>query len=774
MIMKNTYKIDLYKVIAIFLLTLIPVFSFATNKNIEKIEKALSEKRYTRSLKLSEKILKKDSKNGLVLMYKSQSLFYLYKDPRTNKKYNNGLKEAVKTADKALSLEEGSVLQQNFKDFLEILGLENNKEGEEAFKIERYVKASQHFKLSLMFNPDDTLANFYLGSCYWFENQKDRSISYLTKVAEDNFSAFSDSVSQHTYQFKAFRYLAEYYMKSEQWEEAGKYLKMGLEMFPEDHILKGHRYGLYRVRIRSLIPSLDYLNEVRLALLDYPQDSFFLVKENSLYIFLFKQALKDTNTKHADSVLGIFVLDRMERDKRPDKQYIIKNDIFVGSTPEVVFRKLLDYSVSRYHKDIFAWLVQKWVSEVQNKDFVSSSSYLDLAEKEFASGSQNFATLMLLTEYRRESRKGENEARIIELANKWSFSQVPLLGMDYMQELMGNLMSGKSKSKVQIAYRHLKFSFIDSLAANNFFFRAYPMFEQAVAEFPLDRKFLKEVKQKELANLDFKYNYFGSRIASWGRDPKPGEFPFYSDILPSNCEAGSLSDTLLERVAQRVNYFRRNSGVRKPIYFVRELNIRCQHAALTFEANKTLTHNPIDGIRCLTTLGEEGAAKSLLVRENNPSLAITAMMGDKHVTQGNRRWLQFPVTVNMGFGAGPTSQVLWVMDEGNKEDTSYFKQNFVAWPSEGFTPKMLCFSKWTFSIFDNLESATVKVKNEAGKEIPVKVKELVMGYGMPTLVFEPEFELDKSDKDQRFEVSVKLKSGKTYTYSVTLFTPKVD
>jgi len=772
--MINTYKTSIYKTIAIFLLTLIPVIAFATQKEIEKIEKALTEKRYSRSLKLSEKFLKNESKNGLVLMYKSQSLFYLYIDPITNKKYKNGLKDAIKTADRALNLEEGAILQQKFKDYLEELGKENNKEGEEAFKIERYVKASQHFRLSLLFNPNDTFANFYLGSCYWHENQKDRSIEYLTKVVEDNFSAYAESVSQHTYQFKAFRYLAEYYMKAEKWEDAAKYLKMGLEMFPEDHILKGHRYGLYRVKVRSLPPSLDYLNEVRLALVDYPQDSFFLVKENSLYIFLFKQALKDTNTKQADSILGIFVLDKIEKSKRADKHFIIKNDIFVGDSPEKVFRKLLDYSVNKYHKDIFAWLSQKWVSEVLNKDYVSSSSYLDLAEKEFTSGNKNFATLMLWTEYRRASRKGDNDARIVEIASKWAYSDLPLLGLDYMHELLGFMRNGKFKTKVDGPYRHVKLTFIDSLAGNNFFFRAYPVFEQAVAEFPLDRKFLKEVKLRELANLDFKYNYFGSRISSWGQAPKAGEFPFYSDILPSNCEPGSLSDTLLERVAQRVNYFRRNSGVRKPIYFVRDLNIRCQHAALTFEANKTMTHNPADGIRCLTTLGEEGASKSLLVRENNPSLAITAMMGDKHVTQGNRRWLQFPITVNMGFGAGPTSQVLWVMDEGNKEDTSYFKQNFIAWPSDGFTPKMLCFSKWTFSIFDNLEGATVKVKNESGKEIPVKVEPLVFGYGMPTLVFEPEFELDKSNKDQKFEVTVKLKSGKTFTYSVTLFTPKVD
>lgn len=752
---------------------IVPLFVAAQQKSTIKAEKALKEKKYERALKHSEKALKKNSRDVLALMYKSQSLYYLFKTPATSQKYSDGLKDAVKAAQKALERDEKGLVETVFKDYLVLLAKDNNAEGEKFFKQERYNKAEQYFKLSIKFNPNDTSALFYLGSCYWYEGMKPDAVEFFKTVAQLDFSTYSNSGYENVAQFKVFRFLTEYYMGAEKWDSAGQYISMGLEMYPDDYILKGNRYGLYRVNVRNMMPSLNYLAEVRAALQDFPTDSFFLIKENALYIYLFKNAIANSEIADADSLLGIFVLDRLDRAKRSDRNLIEKFDIFVANTPLEIFRKLLDYSSVRYHKDIFAWLSQKWVSETLNKDFVSGKEYISVAEKEFKEGKKDFAVLMLLSEYKRLNRKGENEAPLIDLISRWANGELPLLSLDYAHEMFTEISKSKNKAKIAGIYKNVKFRFMDSLAANNYFFRAYQVYENALTEFPADAKFLKEVKLKSIANLDFKMNYYGSRIAGWGKEPKEGEIAFTTDMLPANCEAGTIPHVVYEKVLQRVNYFRRISGVRKQVYFTKDMNERCQFAALTFEANKNLTHNPVDGLRCYTEFSKEGADKSLLVKESNPSIAITALMGDNNSTQGNRRWLQYPLSINMGFGAGPTSQVLWVMDNSNKDDTSYYKTHFIAYPNAGYTPKMLCFSKWTFSMFENMEGAVLKVVNSAGKEVPVKVEPIENGYGMPTLVFTPSFELDKSENDQKFTVSVKLKNGKTYTYDVILFTPNI-
>ncbi|MCO6495367.1 MAG: hypothetical protein J5I91_06785 [Bacteroidetes bacterium] len=764
-------KSSIFKIGVLLLFVLIPLGSIAQQKETIKAEKALKEKKYERALKFSEKALKKDSKDILALIYKSQSLYYLFKTPSTSEKYSNGLKNAVKAAQRAMEKDEENLVETVFGDYLKLLATENNAEGEKYFKQERYNKAEQYFELSVKFNPNDTNALFYLGSCYWYEEQRPAAVELFKTVAQNNFSTFSESGFINQAHFKAYRFLTEYYMGEEKWDSANIYVSMGLEMFPDDHILKGNRYGLYRVRVRTLPPSLNYLAEVRAALQDYPSDSFFLIKENALYIYLFKNALSNNEIAYCDSLLGIFVLDRLERANREDRGWIEKFDIFVGNKPIEIFRKLLDYSTSYYHKDIFAWLIQKWVSELLNKDTVSAKEYLTIAENEFNAGNKEYAVLMLLAEYNRPGRKGENELQLISMLTKWSKSQLPLLAIDYAHEMFGLIRKTKNKSKVEPVYKSIKYRFIDSLAANNYFFRAYSIFEEAIQDFPADKKYLQEDKLRNLANLDFKMNYYGSRIATWGKEPKAGEVAFTTNMLPANCEIGSVSKDVYERVLQRVNYFRRVSGVRKQVYFTKDLNEKCQFAALSFEANKNLTHNMVDGLRCFTEAGKEGADKSLLVRESNPSLAITALMGDKAGSQGNRRWLQYPLSLNMGFGAGPTSQVLWVMDNANVGDSVYYKERFIAYPNAGYTPKMLCFSKWTFSVFDDVEGAVIKVKNSAGKEIPVIVEPVVNGYAMPTLVFAPEFELDKGENDQKFSVNIKLKNGKTFSYDVTLFTP---
>jgi hypothetical protein len=766
--------LNIKSILILFCVLTISLTGIAQEKNIKKAAAHIQKGKYKSALKSSEKALKQNNKSQAALIYKSMALFNLYKSPSTAAQYPNGLKESIKTAEKAFDLGKEEYLRENFGSFIQQIIEENNKEAEKSFKAERYVKASQHYKLNLGFNPKDTFSLYRLGSCYWLDNQKNVALPYLKSVAALNHSAFLDSNALGSYQFKVFRFLAEYYMKSQQWDSANLYLTMGFEIFPNDHVLQGHKYGLYRVQTQNFPPSLNYLEKVRNILIEYPTDSFYLMKENALYIFLFKQGLKYDNEKQADSLLGIFVQDRMKRFKSPNLDYLKKIDVFIDENPEKIFFNLLKYAAQYYHKDIFNWLVDKWVSETLHKDKVSSKEYLELSARTFQEQSKTVGALMLLNEFNRTSRKIENEKLITDLASLWSQSHTPVIGLDYLYQISETLFNSKNKNQFIALHRNISYTFLDSLAHGNYFFKAYELLNTIKKDFPKDIAFIQNTKRKELANLDFKMNYYGTRMSDFGKNANTGETPFFTDLFAENCEAGSLSLEILEKVADRINYFRRNSGIKKQISLSKDLNEKTQYAALMFQANKRMFHEAMEGLRCYTPIGKEGAIGSLMINSNNPALSITGMMGEnKSASQGNRRWLQFPLIKNMGFGASEDFSVLWILDKGYLEDSLFFKNNFVAWPNEGYTPKMLAFGKWTFSVFDDLNGAEIKVWDSNKNDVALQVLKYETGYGMPTLVFEPKINLSKNKEDQQFEVQVKLKSGKTFLYKVILFQPEL-
>jgi hypothetical protein len=93
-----------------------------------------------------------------------------------------------------------------------------------------------------------------------------------------------------------------------------------------------------------------------------------------------------------------------------------------------------------------------------------------------------------------------------------------------------------------------------------------------------------------------------------------------------------------------------------------------------------------------------------------------------------------------------------------------FANQFVSWPPEGFTPQVVVFKNWSFSIYRDLKGAQVSMM-ENGKPVALKQHPVIEGYGMPTLAWTPEID-NKKAEDRTFEVSVKLADGRLYKYNV--------
>lgn len=285
------------------------------------------------------------------------------------------------------------------------------------------------------------------------------------------------------------------------------------------------------------------------------------------------------------------------------------------------------------------------------------------------------------------------------------------------------------------------------------------------AKDPLDSK-LSQI-ELNLGKENFRINYFNTRILSRKEGTKViSDYEWNGTVKP--CVAGTIPDSIQQKVEDRINYFRVSAGV-PPIYLDSQLNNWCQMAALAMESNNKLNHEMPEIWNCYTPEAAEAAKFSLLTQNATTTLAVTSFVADQtHPTLGNRRWMLYPFSMIWGHGSTKTKCVLWALDDSRKKDTVFYASNFIAWPYNGTMHKMFLFKKWSFSLYADLKDAQVTMSMN---KVPIKLKleNVVEGYGLPTLVWTPELDVSKIKEGDKIDVSVKLKGNKIYNYSVRIF-----
>jgi hypothetical protein len=127
----------------------------------------------------------------------------------------------------------------------------------------------------------------------------------------------------------------------------------------------------------------------------------------------------------------------------------------------------------------------------------------------------------------------------------------------------------------------------------------------------------------------------------------------------------------------------------------------------------------------------------------------------------------------MGIGTSKSYTAIKAIDNSQGIDSNKYKQQFVAWPPVDACPKMLVFKKWSFSIDQPLEGAVVSMKDGNGAAVELKQEAIVNGYGMNTLVWEPQINAMSLADNSSFTVSVVLKNKKAYSYVVNVIDVKL-
>lgn len=256
------------------------------------------------------------------------------------------------------------------------------------------------------------------------------------------------------------------------------------------------------------------------------------------------------------------------------------------------------------------------------------------------------------------------------------------------------------------------------------------------------------------------------------------------------CNEGLTNAEFRDSVLRRVNYFRAMAGIPADVNLDATFNNKAQKAALMMSVNNALSHAPPLTWKCFSIDGAEAAANSNLVLGKAGRDGIHLFMKDSGANNyfaGHRRWVLFPQTKLMGTGDVPgdkslfPAQALWVLDLDNiRTSRPVTRDEFVAWPPQGFVPYQTVFARWSFSFPDaDFSDSTVFMLSD-GKRISVDIAKTEVGFGENSIVWIPSKMNDENDwpkpgSDTTYSVTVdgvKVNGEvRKFTYNVTIFDP---
>jgi uncharacterized protein YkwD len=255
------------------------------------------------------------------------------------------------------------------------------------------------------------------------------------------------------------------------------------------------------------------------------------------------------------------------------------------------------------------------------------------------------------------------------------------------------------------------------------------------------------------------------------------------------CNAGDTSAEYKAAILRRINWFRALAGVPAAVQFDAGFSQQAQQAALMMAANKQLDHTPPASWLCYTSAGGQAAGKSdLTIGRTGPDAIGESYMRDEganNAAVGHRRWLLYPQTQSMGTGdvdgASPVN-ALWVQDANIFGPRPPVRDDFVAWPTQGYTPYSLVYPRWSFSYPGADFSAATVTMTENGAAIATRRETPANGFGEPTLAWFPGSYVDgmtwarpAADTAYRVTISnVKVAgAARTFSYTAIVFDPQV-
>ncbi len=750
------------------LLALAFILSFSSVKaQISKIEEAIEDENYARVIKIAEKFMDDDDmkKNPKVHYYHALGLYEMSKDPFYFKDNPDAIKYAVKSVNKGLKYDPDSSAFYTFAEFIDKLAEKQNELAMEQYSINKHTKAIKMFEASYELNKNRFAYNMTAKSA--LENMdtalaqthyKNIIAWYNADYAKEDYKAEQET--------DAHIYFINKYWKAKNYDSANYYLDNARMIFGSDPKIDFYQKAIGMEHINTMPPSTLMMEYIKKNVNLFPTDTNFLHKENALYIYLLKNHILAERFSDADTMLKQFTAEKVARANSKDAYLMQLGDEFIAKKEENVLWKLSEYFQTYGHPTSAKYVLAQYIRKTAKQDTPAeiAARWLVISEYAFQSKGLPFATFVL----QESIRNTKNHPDLLKFRTKTivekSKTNLNVDEASAIYALMKDEYATKKSADNLELLEKIGDNYINLLVKNVRFSTANAVMAELIAFNP---KKDYSIQLKYIAQEDFYKNYFLTKTKGKDQEGKEVEGFIWEGSI-GGCDPGAVEPAIQQKVLDRINYFRRNAGVPE-VLFDAATNEYCQKAALMMEANNRLDHNPSKNWRCYSADGAYAAKHSLLVKNSNTTIAVTSLMADQqNPTVGNRRWLLYPNGRIYGHGSTANNAVIWALDDSGSTDSAEYMEKAVCWPPVGYVPQMMLFKHWSFSLYQNLDSATVEVTQD-GVKLNVKVEKLVEGYGAPTLVFVPDFNRESLPTNSNFKVVVTLSNGRKYSYTVRSF-----
>jgi|GEM_PF-1648043 len=252
----------------------------------------------------------------------------------------------------------------------------------------------------------------------------------------------------------------------------------------------------------------------------------------------------------------------------------------------------------------------------------------------------------------------------------------------------------------------------------------------------------------------------------------------------ASCNPGTISQSVQDKIIDRINYFRRMCDLDDNTVLLPSLNTAAQESALMQEAEGSLSHcTGVNGAPCDTwactspggiTASQQGNLAYGTWNFFNPITIFMEDSGAGNEAVGHRRWILYTGAEEFGNGMTPNRETLFVINNfGNPPNNN---KPFVAYPPDGYIPAPLVFPRWSFGMRGaTFTNASVTMTDQNGNDVPLNIiYNASVNFGDLSVVWEPTGIDTSNPEDVVYTVTVSGIVGapqSSYTYDTKIIQP---
>jgi len=733
------------------------------------------------NFKKAEKKIKK----GLSKDRKIYQLYYLQawadllkaKEEEELKRQLKGFEKAFKSFNTAITKDKENLHSKEYHFIAKMIAHEYRVEALELYRRDKFSSSKKILEPCVEI-AHDTLSKIYLGLNLWqsrLQKDKAKGGAMLRESAELIHKCKLDSVQPELYIQPVFYELGNYYSSIDEDDSALIYIKLGLDVFPTDLILQKQAVQVITYKIQKIKKtygnSSTILKWCEAGLQFEPNNELFLNSTNEFFIKALDYAFGRDDTKTAALIDSAFFATKQlqiaNNSTNSGDAFLIEHRKNFVQLAINLFQQLNNHSGMVYY-------FKEWFQEKYDTTFTEyhADTLLNNPPK-YIKGMLYYA---LINDAVKQYPKNQKIQLVrYRVYKKWVRGTIQYKHWDYILEWNKDLLKKYPKKKYELlSDKELLYGrAIDSFVNYGNIKVALDFFNTLKVEFPKNKNL--DALQKNIAIKDFEVRYKSTAI---GIDLINGKkIPLTGwNGSSQNCSVGVIPDTTNFKITQRINYFRQNAGVQNLVKLNEDIARKCQEASVMYSPVGIFTRKATPETHlCFSNEAYEASKFAQAIKENNPSIAATVLFADpKSDELYNRQYILAPNTHEFGYGASENNSVFWMVQPSDSlSDSSYYNNNFIAWPPAGYCPRMLTFDKWSFSTSGDLTNAKVTVKTSKGKNIPVKVSvEKAPMVAFSTLVMTPDnqsFNPKNFPSDEKVNITIQLKSKRKFSYSFGIF-----